>query len=1157
MRKLIAILFVFCAIATPFFAQKQSLTAPQGTTVPGELIIMFHGDLNPQLFADKYKNVEGHKTSLEPVKVLSDLSHIYLFRYSEERADGDVLLRELSKDRAVEAVQYNHYVEDRATPNDPSFSQQWHHIQSGDHDIDSDLAWDITTGGETANGDQIVVAVLEGGGSNWDHTDLIANHWVNNGEIPGNGQDDDGNGYTDDYNGWNTNSNNDVISAGGHGTAVSGMIGAKGNNNQGGAGVNWNVGIMQIQMGGLTESNVIAAYNYPYVMRDMFNNSGGSEGAFVVATNASWGIDLANPASYPVWCSYYDDLGEVGIINCGATANAQYNVDTQGDMPTGCGSDYMMSVTATNSNDVRTFSAYGATTIDLAAPGESVYLPSGSSNYSSTSGTSFATPCVAGAIALVYSVPCSDLANAAISNPQNTADIVRGYILDGVDVVPNLVGETVTGGRLNAYNSVSIAMSNCNSDLGCTDPSACNYSPEAIEDNGSCDYFDDCGICGGNNSSCTGCTDSSACNYNTAATIEDGSCVYGNSVSIYVGGGTWDGEITWTLMLNGNTLVSGETGTQELCLGEGCYTLLMYDSYGDGWNGASYSFVDLQSGDIIAMGDLDSAMSGDGTSSGEDLISISGVDCGMGCTDSSACNYDSNAAFDDGSCIYDCIGCTDMSACNFDDFATIDDGSCEYFDQCGECGGDGTGCIGCTDSAACNFDPTATIDDGSCIIGGSGVEINIYTDNYPTETSWQVSSLVEIVASSSQYTESYTNYANQLCLEDGCYTFTISDTFGDGICCAYGEGYYEIVVSGVVVATGGEFFSNESVMFCVGDTEMGCTDSSACNYNPDATMDDGSCDYDCTGCTDEDACNYDVTAIIDDGSCEFPDIAFGCDCESLVEFNTVLVGTDQSEPIEFEGTGMLESIVIDMNWEDVESSASWPADLIILFTSPNGLCYELGGYNVQSGVCDFLGNYLDFYPNEWQTTVAGNYGIEINMIALGIEGEGTWSVSIANGYTNSEGALYDLSIIFVGICEQEITIDILGCTDEEACNYMPEATQDDGSCVFQETPYDCDGNCLNDVNANGICDELDVVGCTDLDACNYNAEATFDDESCEYDSCDCPADINEDGIISVADILLLLGEFGCMSNCDADLNSDGATNVQDVLLLLASFGQSC
>ena len=94
--------------------------------------------------------------------MLSALSHIHLMKYDEIRADGDVLLRELQKDKAVEAAQYNHYVEDRTTPNDPSFSQQWHHIQSGDHDIDSDLAWDVTTGGETALGDQIVVAVLEG-----------------------------------------------------------------------------------------------------------------------------------------------------------------------------------------------------------------------------------------------------------------------------------------------------------------------------------------------------------------------------------------------------------------------------------------------------------------------------------------------------------------------------------------------------------------------------------------------------------------------------------------------------------------------------------------------------------------------------------------------------------------------------------------------------------------------------------------------------------------------------------------------------------------------------------------------------------------------------------------------------------------------------------
>ena len=77
-----------------------------------------------------------------------------------------------------------------------------------------------------------------------------------------------------------------------------------------------------------------------------------------------------------MWCAYYDDLGSVGILNCGATANAQFDIDAVGDMPTGCSSDYMVAVTATNNMDQRTFSAYGATTIDLGAPGENVYLPS-------------------------------------------------------------------------------------------------------------------------------------------------------------------------------------------------------------------------------------------------------------------------------------------------------------------------------------------------------------------------------------------------------------------------------------------------------------------------------------------------------------------------------------------------------------------------------------------------------------------------------------------------------------------------------------------------------------------------------------------------------------------------------------------------------------
>ena len=662
-----------------------------------------------------------------------------------------------------------------------------------------------------------MVAVLEGGGSNYNHVDLIDNHWVNSGEIPGNGIDDDANGFVDDYNGWNSGSNNDAIAAGGHGTSVSGMIGATGNNGNGGAGVNWDVDIMQVDMGsGLTESNVIAAYNYPYTMRDLYNTSGGERGALVVATNASWGIDGANPENYPVWCAYYDDLGAVGILNCGATANNNVNIDVVGDMPTGCGSDYMVAVTATNSSDVRTFSGYGATTIDLGAPGENVFLPSGSTGYGGTSGTSFASPCVAGGIALVYSAPCADLASNALLAPQATADAVRSYILNGVDLVPNLAGETVTGGRLNVRNALDLAIEACNPDIGCTDPTACNYSPEAITDNGSCLQFDDCGVCGGDNSSCGGCTDPDACNYDAEALIDDGSCLAIDDCGVCGGdsstcSGCTDAEACNyddTAVFDDGSCIFGGTGV----------TLTMFDSYGDGWNGNSLTiggeqycfpdaFGDCSSTDVFTIyadsvtydfcidltACLEILFNATGTYVAEtswNIADASGAilasggagesgfvgDCGFGCTDPLACNYDPNASGDDGSCNFDCVGCTDPGACNYDATATQDDGSCLANDDCGVCGGDNSTCSGCTDPDACNYDaaaifedgsclanddcgvcggdnstcsgctdatacnynPNATIDDGSCISGGEDLTVSILTDNYPGEITWNV-----------------------------------------------------------------------------------------------------------------------------------------------------------------------------------------------------------------------------------------------------------------------------------------------------------------------------------------------------------------------------------------------------------------------------------
>ncbi|NQX90551.1 MAG: S8 family serine peptidase, partial [Flavobacteriales bacterium] len=472
-------LVAFLCLFVSFFASAQ-----QEPHVQGELILMMHSNYSPDKVIQNFQEVKSVPTELKMVKELSERSQIYLLQFDDSAVDEEKLLEMLQRAQGVRAVQFNHLVQDRATvPNDPQFNSQWHHVDASDNDIDTDLAWDITTGGTTLNGDDIVVCVIEGGGSNYNHVDLIDNHWTNQAEIPGNNIDDDGNGFVDDLNGWDPSSGTDNMGFGGHGTAVSGMIGAKGNNGNGGAGVNWDVKIMQVGVGSLTESNVIAAYNYPYTMRAAYNNSNGAEGAFVVATNASWGIDNANPANYPVWCAYYDDLGAEGILNCGATANNNVNVDAVGDMPTGCSSDYMVAVTATNSSDQRTFSGYGATSIDLGAPGESVFLPSGSSSYSNTSGTSFASPCVAGAIALVYSAPCTDLASLALANPQAAADLVRGYILDGVDPVAQLSTETVTGGRLNVKNSIDLALGNCGPLPPC-EPSSMTLSSDCVADAG-------------------------------------------------------------------------------------------------------------------------------------------------------------------------------------------------------------------------------------------------------------------------------------------------------------------------------------------------------------------------------------------------------------------------------------------------------------------------------------------------------------------------------------------------------------------------------------------------------------------------------------------------------------------------------------------------
>jgi hypothetical protein len=446
--------------------------------VPGNLIVQIpNARIDDVINANQFYN--GEPTGLKLNRLLSSPMAAYLLEF-DESIHHQKFLQQVWNHPSVTLIQLNHLIQQRIVPNDAQFGQQWWHLNDGsgsgtaDADIDSDEAWEITTGGVTAMGDTIVVCVVDDGGD-LDHPDLMANNWVNYHEIPNNNIDDDNNGYVDDHLGWDADNGDDNIDGGGHGVNVVGMIGAVGNNGIGVSGVNWNVKIMNMGYGSIgsvnnpNEANVIEAYTYPLVMRRQYEATNGALGAYVVATNSSWGLDNADPADAPLWCAFYDTLGLSGILSAGATANNNVNIDNVGDIPTACSSEYMISVTATNNQDIRTFSGYGQTTVDLGAPGEDVRTTSAGGGYTTTSGTSFASPATAGAIALLYSAPCASLAAISHSDPALAAQMVRDAIFNGVDPVSNLTNECVTGGRLNVKGALDEILNNC-SVGGCMAP---------------------------------------------------------------------------------------------------------------------------------------------------------------------------------------------------------------------------------------------------------------------------------------------------------------------------------------------------------------------------------------------------------------------------------------------------------------------------------------------------------------------------------------------------------------------------------------------------------------------------------------------------------------------------------------------------------------
>jgi subtilisin family serine protease len=345
----------------------------------------------------------------------------------------------------VAAAQPNYVYRIDNAPNDARFAELY-----GMTKIGAPSAWDLSTGSAG-----VVVAVIDTG-VRYTHPDLAANVWTNPGEVPANGVDDDGDGFIDDVHGWDFDHNDaDPDDDNGHGTHCAGTIGAVGNNGLGVVGVNWNVRLLALKThdaaGNSTSAKVIAAFNYVTMLR--------ARGVNVRVTSNSWGGAPEAPAFDQALLDAIAAAGAADILNVFAAGNANTDTDAQPFYPASYSVANLVSVAASDQNDNRaSFSNFGATSVDLAAPGVNILSTSrqnAPNDYVTLSGTSMAAPHAAGAAALL-----------AAYQPSLSAASLKATLVGTVDQLAQWSGKTLAGGRLNAARALQT-------------PTACSYQLSA------------------------------------------------------------------------------------------------------------------------------------------------------------------------------------------------------------------------------------------------------------------------------------------------------------------------------------------------------------------------------------------------------------------------------------------------------------------------------------------------------------------------------------------------------------------------------------------------------------------------------------------------------------------------------------------------------
>jgi subtilisin family serine protease len=445
--------FALCALGAatlfPVTEQAQSRTSSSKKEnevnrapvfVPGEILVQFKAETTEQFAGDALSNINAEAVEMIRERSKSDYDgkgDLVLAHFQPEVTMSEAI-RSLKANPNVEFAEPNWIYTHQATSTDPYYTNGSLWGMYGDATTPANQfgsqageAWAAEKTGSAS----VYVGVIDEG-IQFNHTDLNGQVWTNPYD-PVDGIDNDGNGYIDDTNGWDFDGNNNTIYDGGtkgslddHGTHVAGTIGAKANGT-GVVGVNWNITMISgkfLGRRGGSLANAIKAVDY-------FTDLKTRHGLNIVATNNSWGGGGFSQALKDA----ITRANAANILFIAAAGNDGANNDTTASYPSGYDVPNVISVASiTSTGGLSSFSNYGATTVDIGAPGSAIYSTTAYNTYSSYSGTSMATPHVTGGAALYAS-----------THPGSSAATIKSAILSSAVPTASLTGKCTTGGRLN------------------------------------------------------------------------------------------------------------------------------------------------------------------------------------------------------------------------------------------------------------------------------------------------------------------------------------------------------------------------------------------------------------------------------------------------------------------------------------------------------------------------------------------------------------------------------------------------------------------------------------------------------------------------------------------------------------------------------------